>query len=134
MHWSETSEDVFAESTALHQAKDRVHGVGINAVFIQLASLSLTAVPEYVSIRYFSLYSLSHLSDVVPRYILYSINSDSSFITFNLYLCGGEASVVVLLPCKPSDNRCGVTQVFSSRRGTEFGQQHIGADLHRQRG
>ena len=51
-----------------------------------------------------------------------------------LYLCGGEASIIVLLARQPSDDAGGVSQVFSSRRGSrEFGQQHIGADLHRQR-
>ena len=53
---------------------------------------------------------------------------------FGPYLCRWEASILVLLPCEPSDDVGGVAQVFSCRRSTEFGQQHVGADLHRQRG
>ena len=55
-------------------------------------------------------------------------------LLFGTYLCGGETTILVLLPCEPSDDAVGISQVFGSRRGTEFGQQHIGADLHRQRG
>ena len=41
---------------------------------------------------------------------------------------------MVLLACQPSGNAAGVAQVFSRKGGAEFGQQHVGADLHRQRG
>lgn len=56
---------------------------------------------------------------------------ESHFISS--YLGGGEASVIVLLRCEPSDDAGGVAQLFSRWRAAEFSQNHIGADLHRQR-
>ncbi len=54
---------------------------------------------------------------------------------WEVYLCGGEASVGVLLPHQPPDDAGGVAQVRGRpRRGTEGRQQNVGADLHLQGG
>lgn len=55
-------------------------------------------------------------------------------LSWSSYLCGGEASVRVLLGRQPPDDAGGIAQVFGSRRGPEFSQQNVGADLNRQRG
>lgn len=74
----------------------------------------------------------SFFSSVIFNITIHN-NVSSSASSCRTYLCRGEASKVVLLPYEPSNDGGGRAQLFSSGRGTEFSQQYIGADLHRQR-
>lgn len=53
---------------------------------------------------------------------------------FGSYLGGVEAPEIVLLPDEPSDDAGGIAQVLIGWRVAEFSQDHVRADLHRQRG
>lgn len=53
---------------------------------------------------------------------------------FGSYLGRGKAPVIVLLSDEPSDNASGVAQILIGWIVAEFSQDHVRANLHRQRG